>query len=123
MSENCIRGSDPPMAGQGQIKPAPHAVAGDRRVNRSRETFDRIHQTLTHLGKLQSRWTTQSRNFVEIRPRGKEFLISRDDQCLDLTGQRLQRVSKFQNACSRQPVHAVIRLKAQYVNAIDLFDT
>jgi hypothetical protein len=122
MSKNRVRCSNPPMASQRQIKPAAHAISRDRCVKWSRGGFDGIHQALTHLGKLQARWTIQDRNFVEIGSRRKKILIARDDQRPHTTRQRLQRVGKFQNAWCRQPVHAVVRLKAQHVNAIDLFD-
>ena len=80
MPENGMRGSDATTASQRQIESAAHAVAGNCRIDRSREVLDRAHQRLTHLREFVSGRTIESRNLLQVGSGGKESFVACDHQ-------------------------------------------
>ena len=110
------------MAGESQVQPAPHAVAGDRGINARGEGLNRRHQYLTSFRELIGVGAVESRNLFQLSACREELIVSSDDQRSSFVGKFADRLGKRQHTPQREPIGSVRRLKAQDEYALPLFD-
>ncbi len=112
MSENGVGGSNAMMTSERQVKPATHAVSGNRDVHRSRELFQVPHELLTYLGEFIGGRTVEGRNFFQLCPGGEESVVPGKNERPRFTRKFPDRCSQRKNDIKRETIGSVVRLQA-----------
>jgi len=113
MSKCRIRGSDAIVASESQIETSAHAVALNRRVDRSRELGNGIHQSLAHSSKSVGIRSTQRTDLAKIRSHRKELLVPTKNERPSAASALTQNFRQCQDTSPRKPVRSVLRSKAK----------